>query len=166
MSEPSFIPKRDPASIYGPMEAGQKRFKPAYLPTDESQPWTEAQTPTPIQGKDQLETFTEDDVKTAQALPPILKPKNPYAPNTLSHTQWEEQYARNRDWQPVSAIPHTPRPHEQRILAMTIYIRGQECLSLRQEIKFNDLGSPSQLRAIIQTLTELNQRLSAAQKGL
>ncbi len=59
--------------------------------------------------------------------------------------------------------PFTPATAPSRILGITIYT--EDGLSLRQEIKFNSLDSPSQRQAIWDTIEELNWGISAAENA-
>ncbi len=105
MSEPSFIPERDPASNYGPIPPDdQTRLRPlAGLPRD-------------------------------------------------------------IDSEPALAPPdHFPATAPTRILTLTI--RTEDGLALSQEVRFSNLASDTQRRAIFDTLNEMDWGLYVAQNA-
>ncbi len=118
MSEPSFVPERDPASIYGPMLSE----------------WARNYVPGEVWKTDPLDPTAAQAANSLQA---------------QKHTR---------------PGPFTPATVPSRILGITIYT--EDGLSLRQEIKFNSLDSPSQRHAIWDTLEELDFGISAAENAL
>ncbi len=114
MSDPSFIPERDPNDLYGPM-GGNAEPAPSggYKPGPE--------TPHEVR-YDETATFTAQDVKALEAR----------------------------------------RPHPPRILILSIATERDGGFKLDTMLKFSDLSSPTQATAILDTLEELNNRLSAA----
>lgn len=67
-----------------------------------------------------------------------------------------------------SSQVHRTNVHGPRILKLTLHNAGTwgPGLSITEELKFNDLCSPTQAKAIMDCLEELNWRLSAALNAL
>ncbi len=128
----SFVPERDPNDLYGPMGGNAE-------PTGK---------PIGIALKSGFVPFEQDGPQ-----PPKDYKPGPETPHEVQHSPRTDDT--KKEYSPR-------RPHEPRILLISIATEPHGGFQLATQLKFNDLSSPTQATAILDTLEELNNRLSAA----
>ncbi len=138
MNEPSFIPERDPSEVYGsmsPLDKANAQIQHERETEPAPEKWDPGPGPQPPSGG--------------------YKP-GPETPHEVQHSQLSQAEKEH-----IKAF-EPRRPHPPRILIMSIATDTTGGFQLSGQLKFNDLSSPTQATAILDTLEELNNRLSAA----
>ncbi len=135
MSDPSFIPERDPNDLYGPMGGNAQ-------PTGK---------PIGIALKSGFVPFGQDGPQ-----PPKDYKPGPETPHEVHYDETATFTAKD-----VKAL-EARRPHPPRILVISIATEPTGGYQLATQLKFSDISSPTQAQAILDVIEELNNRLSAA----